>query len=98
MEIETFVMERMQSVWENQVRYNLSESGVHAMRLEELIDPREIATTALGYTQTNGSVGLRETVSELYRAAGADNILVTNGTAEANSLQPGSSCSRAMIW
>jgi aspartate/methionine/tyrosine aminotransferase len=84
MQIDTFVMERMQSVWENQVRYNLSESGVHPMTMEELADPREIGSTPLGYTQTNGSARLRETISGLYPGANPENILVTNGTAEAN--------------
>ena len=33
MKIELFAMERMQSTWENQVAFNLSESGVHPMRV-----------------------------------------------------------------
>ena len=38
MHIEQFAMERMQSTYENQVDYNLSESGVHPLRLGELVD------------------------------------------------------------
>jgi len=42
MKLETFQMERMQSTWENLVRYNLSESGVHPLRIEELLsDPAD---------------------------------------------------------
>ena len=36
MRLEQFAMERMQSTYENQVDFNLSESGVHPLRLGEL--------------------------------------------------------------
>jgi hypothetical protein len=35
-EFSPFVMERWQSIYENQVPYNLSESGVHPLSLDEL--------------------------------------------------------------
>jgi hypothetical protein len=38
MRIPRFAMERMQSTYENLVDYNLSESGVHPMRVDELLD------------------------------------------------------------
>jgi len=38
----------------------------------------------IGYGQTNGSIELRDTISKLYPNANRDNILVTNGSAEAN--------------
>ena len=31
-------MERLQSTWEHRVAWNLSESGVHPLRVEELAD------------------------------------------------------------
>ena len=36
-EFQPFVMERMMSKHEQKVEYNLSESGVHPVRLEELV-------------------------------------------------------------
>lgn len=84
--IETFEMERMQSLWEGQVRYNLSESGVHALSLRELVTPDSLADMHLGYPQTNGSLLLRERIAALYSDATADHVLVTNGSAEANFL------------
>ena len=74
----------MQSVWENRVRFNLAESGVKPLRLEELLDPAALGDTPLGYPQTSGSEELRELVSDLYPGSDAENVLVTNGTAEAN--------------
>ena len=87
MQVETFELERVQSLWENLVEINLTESGVHPYTLEELLTPEEIAEVTrvrLGYGQTNGSIPLRESISGFYGGAGADNVLVTTGTAEAN--------------
>jgi hypothetical protein len=43
-------MERWQSIWENQVEYNLSESGVHPLKLSELLesDDEEFLSQPLG--------------------------------------------------
>ncbi len=38
MRLEPFAMERMQSTYENDVAFNLSESGVHPLTLGELAD------------------------------------------------------------
>ena len=98
MHVPVFELERGQSVWENRVEYNLTESGVHPYTLNELLGPEEAAALAdvrLGYGQTNGSIALREAIAALYPGATADNVLVTNGSAEANfvatwcALEPG---------
>ncbi len=87
MKAEIFSLERTQSLWENTVQINLTDSGVHPFTLQELLTPTEIETLLsirLGYGQTNGSIELREAISQLYPGSTIDNILVTNGTAEAN--------------
>lgn len=89
MRIDVFKMERMQSTWENVVDYNLSESGVHPLDLKELLTPAEIESlteVALGYTQTNGTIPLRERIARLYPGVGLDQILTTAGSSEANFL------------
>ena len=40
MKFETFALERQQSIWENKVDYNLSESGVHPGSLNSLFDKK----------------------------------------------------------
>ena len=40
MNFEVFALERLQSIWEHKVAWNLAESGVHPLRLEELIDSK----------------------------------------------------------
>jgi aspartate/methionine/tyrosine aminotransferase len=89
MKIDIFKMERMQSTWENVVEYNLSESGVHPLNLKELLTPAEIEALTeveLGYTQTNGTTGLRERIARLYPGIGLEQILTTAGSSEANFL------------
>ncbi len=86
---QPFVMERMMSKWENVVDYNLSESGVHPMRVDELLAMNGQSAASLGdvlvnYPQANGTVELRDTIAALYDNANRDNVLVTVGAAEAN--------------
>ena len=72
MKLEPFALERWQSIWENRVAWNLSESGVHPLRLEELAvsdaERRAVLTQELGYTQTNGTPELAQAIASLYRA------------------------------
>jgi len=86
--LEPFALERLQSTFEHQVDFNLSESGVLPLTLGELIEDtgsREaLMAEALRYTQTNGTRPLRESIAALYPGATADHVLVTNGGAEAN--------------
>lgn len=88
MRVETFEMERMQSTWENVVRYNLSESGVHPLSVEDLVGDRgeshKLLATELGYSQSNGTLELRHLIASMYAGATVENVTVTNGTAESN--------------
>lgn len=88
MRLEPFALERMQSAWEHRVAWNLSESGVHPLRVEELADTAAdraaLLAQELGYTQTNGTAELRAAIAALYPGAGAAHIEVTNGGSEAN--------------
>jgi aspartate/methionine/tyrosine aminotransferase len=90
MKLDTFAMERLQSTWENRVELNVSESGVHPLRLEELVDDEEsraaLLRQGLGYTQTNGTIELRMAIASMYPGASADHVEVTNGGSEANCL------------
>jgi len=87
---QPFELERIMSKWENEVEYNLSESGVHPVALRELVDdPAQVEallSTELNYPQANGTVELRERVAALYPGATPDNVLITVGCIEANSI------------
>jgi len=88
--IDTFEMERMQSTWENLVEFDMSESGVRPVTLRELgdmgLDLDAILSMPLGYSQSNGTIALREDLAQVYAGADAEQIEVTNGTSEANYL------------
>jgi len=90
MPIEPFEMERMQSTWENLVEYDMSESGVRPLTLRELVgmgfDLDAFLDQPLGYSQSNGTVELRQRISAHYPGSKVDQIEVTNGTSEANYL------------
>ncbi len=90
MKVEVFEMERFQSIWENRVAHNLTESGVHPLSLGELlamagdVKLESLLDHRFAYVQTNGTPALREAIAGLYPGATADNVVVGNGTAEAN--------------
>ncbi len=91
MRFQPFLMERMMSEFEQDVAYNLSESGVHPLPLRELLADRpdvmdRLWTTELGYPHVNGTPELRANIAALYDGAKAENVLVTVGAAEANYL------------
>ncbi|MEM9408793.1 MAG: aminotransferase class I/II-fold pyridoxal phosphate-dependent enzyme [Acidobacteriota bacterium] len=89
MYIEEFALERYQSLYENEVDINLTESGVHPYTMRELLtqdELEEVLDVRLGYGWTNGNPALREAIAQYYPGATADNVLVTNGSAESNFL------------
>ncbi|MFC1572184.1 aminotransferase class I/II-fold pyridoxal phosphate-dependent enzyme [Candidatus Eisenbacteria bacterium] len=88
-QFQPFEMERMMSRFEQEVEYNLSESGVHPVLLSELLgdDPdaiKELLALDLNYAYANGTPELRNHITKLYDDASEENILVTVGAAEAN--------------
>jgi aspartate/methionine/tyrosine aminotransferase len=88
MKLEPFAMERMQSTYENEVDFNLSESGVYPLSVRELLDdPADwdgVLDQPLVYTQSNGTRELRTQIAALYTGATPDHVQVTNGGSEAN--------------
>lgn len=59
MRIDRFQMERTQCLYENEVEYNLSESGVQPLTARELVDNEAELSALLGlslkYDESNGS-------------------------------------------
>lgn len=96
MKIETFALERWMTTWETQVDYDIAESGILPMTVNELLDllpagERSAALdrlldTRLGYSEAPGSLELRSLLSATYANTGPSEILVTTGAIEANFL------------
>ena len=86
---QPFVMERMMSMHEQDVEYNLSESGVHPLHLGELIEGvpggvDRLLGAHLNYAHANGTPELRDNIASMYDGATSENVLVTVGAIEAN--------------
>ncbi|PIV84040.1 MAG: aspartate aminotransferase [Nitrospirae bacterium CG17_big_fil_post_rev_8_21_14_2_50_50_9] len=98
-----FFMERWLMANRFHVRYNLAESGVSDLTLNELIslcdiDLKELMSIKLKDEDTRGSEALREEISSLYPGRRAEEVMVTTGTSEALFilfhllLNPGDTC------
>ncbi|MDQ2912291.1 MAG: aminotransferase class I/II-fold pyridoxal phosphate-dependent enzyme [Chloroflexota bacterium] len=87
MKFPRFDMERMQSQWEHKVEYDLSESGVEALTLDEITrDPKELMKTKLGYAEGVGREATRALIAGIHPGHAADDVMITTGTSEANFL------------
>ena len=85
-----FEMERLQSLYENEVKYNLSDSGNHPLSMNDLMSEEEIKRILemeIYYGYTTGDPSLLSAIASWYPdKITSSNILVTNGSAEANFL------------
>ena len=96
MKIETFALERWMTTWEMKVEFDLTESGILPLTVNDLLafEPRErraalldqLLDTRLGYSEAPGSIALRSALAATYRDTGPDNVLVATGAIEANFL------------
>ena len=91
MKFKPFDLEYSQSVWEQKIDFNLTESGVHPVTLRELIGENEslienLLETEINYPHVNGIPQLRVLIASLYNNASIENVLVTIGAAEANQI------------
>jgi aspartate/methionine/tyrosine aminotransferase len=89
MRIDLFQMERTQCLYENEVEFNLSESGVRPLPVEEILgDAAELGRLAkarLKYPPSRGSETLRDRIALFYGPnTTRDHVMVTNGGSEAN--------------
>lgn len=86
-----FQVEQYLSELEHGVVYNFSESGVHPMSLQGLIDlaeidPKTLMSTMIDYPEVNGKQSLRDTISGFYPGSSSDGVIITVGATEANTL------------
>lgn len=88
MQVDLFRMERTQCLYENEVRFNLSESGVLPLSIEELLpDPgarTKLLRAPLKYPASTGRESLRRNIAEFYGCDDPERVTVTNGGSEAN--------------
>ena len=86
MKFPSFDLERIQSLYENSVEVNLTESGIEPISLKELMNAEELEELLdlpIGYGYTQGTPLLRKRISDLYDGFDENNVLVTSGSSEA---------------
>ena len=87
MRFPDFAMERMQSTFEKSVRYDLSESGVEPLTMDDVArSVDELRSLPLGYADGRGREATRALVAGFHPGTGPENVLLTTGTSEANFL------------
>ncbi|MDZ7779032.1 MAG: pyridoxal phosphate-dependent aminotransferase [Gemmatimonadota bacterium] len=98
-----FELEHYQSRFEHTVDINLADSSVKCVDVGSWLDPDqrdELLSLELFYPQVNGLERLRRKIAALYEDTTPDEVLVTNGAAQANHLvaetllRPGD----GMVW
>jgi aspartate/methionine/tyrosine aminotransferase len=93
MKIEKFGVERWMDLYETKCTYNLAETCVASLTVEELLiicgksdALAEIGAVRLTYGHIPGSLRLRKAVAALYETIQPDDVLVAHGAIGANSL------------
>lgn len=96
MKIERFELERWMTRWELDVDYDICESGILPLSLNELyalIGPgpagdleAAIASMPQAYSEARGTIALRSALAATYADVTPDDVLVTTGAIEANFL------------
>ena len=96
MKLDPFLLERWMTRHETHVRYDIAESGILPLTVNDLLDfepaaAREatrdrLLALPLGYSEARGTDALRTQLADTYARGDADHILVTTGAIEANFL------------
>lgn len=93
MKIEKFKVENWMNTFENDAVYNLGETCIDSMTLNELLtlsgeNPKEYLTNLgdirMTYGHIEGSPELKEGIASLYKDVSTDNIIPTHGAIGAN--------------
>lgn len=93
MKIDEFGVERWMDLYETRCEWNLAETCVASMTVEELVTladrpdfDKELRAMRLTYGSINGSARLRNAVARLFETRTGDDVLITHGAIGANSL------------
>lgn len=95
MEITHFGLEEWLNKWEKEAVYDLAQSSIEALTLEELIGLdgttvtdffQSLSKTSLDYGWSEGTATFKQEVASLYQSLSSENIIQTNGATGANLL------------
>jgi len=94
MHIEPFGVEIWMNEWETKCEWNLAETCVESLTIDELLllagknsaDLSELLAMKMTYGAIEGSDRLRRAIAALYKGQNPENVIVTHGTIGANML------------
>lgn len=94
MKIRPFGVEQWMNEWETRCAYNLAETCVESLTMQQLLDMTgkagevldEMLKIKMTYGHITGSGDLRQLISTQYASQSAENVLVTHGAIGANAL------------
>ncbi|MEM7067633.1 MAG: aminotransferase [Pseudomonadota bacterium] len=94
MHIEPFGVEIWMNEWETKCEWNLAETCVESLTIDELLklsgknsnDLSELLPMKMTYGAIEGSDRLRNAIASLYEKQSPENVIVTHGTIGANML------------
>lgn len=95
MKIDVFGVERWMDLYENESKYNLAETCVESLTVEQLLNLAgkteqqllaDLLPKKLTYGAITGSANLRSNIAKLYEKQSQDNVVITHGAIGANSL------------
>lgn len=95
MKIEAFGVEQWMNEWETKCAYNVAETCVESVTVEELLEmadktpeemTRDLLPKKLTYGWIEGSIKVRELIAGLYQKQTAANVVITHGCIGANML------------
>lgn len=92
--IDEFAVEQWMNAYEESCRFNLAETCVRSLTLDELVELTgdkaafwaDLGRTQLTYGPITGSPRLRSLVAELYERQSAGDVMITHGAIGANAL------------
>ncbi|MDC0082093.1 aminotransferase class I/II-fold pyridoxal phosphate-dependent enzyme [Emcibacteraceae bacterium] len=87
MKINEFALEKSHDEHQGATPIDLSRSTAEPYKINEFLDEDECANLgefALQYGSSNGDEGLRDDIAKLYTKRSSEEILITNGSSEAN--------------
>lgn len=87
MRLSEFKLERTMSLYQHEVEFDLTESGVYPLFPRDLVSREQwddlYENLQLRYIHTAGTGPLKESICSYYEGADPENVFVTNGSAEA---------------
>lgn len=88
MKLPDFKVEQWMNDYENDAIYNMTDTCVKALTLQELLDFENIdfSNLTLDYDQITGDVELKKEILSLYASGTIDNITTAQGCLQANEL------------